>query len=147
MVVISERSWDWNLSIVNLGWELEHVGDRDIWRRVSLAEWWAVEWAVGGESGTVMDPVAKLWDGDPLGWVDLKDPAQNQVQFGRQWKNGPEETGILQESSESAIALRSTLPWVSSTCEVDKDDTKGPDIIWSRSITSRSSRWRLLALR
>lgn len=147
MVVVAERSWDWDLSRVNLGWKLEHVGDRDIWRRVSLAEWWAVEWAVGCESGAVMNPVAELWNCDSLCWIDLEDPAQNQVQLSRQWKNGPEETGIFQESSESAIALRSTLPWVSSTSEVDEDDTKGPNVIWSRSITGRSSRWRLLAFR
>lgn len=78
-----------------------------------------------------MDPITEFWNGDSLGWVDFKDPAENQVQLGRQRKDGPEETGILQKSSEGAIALRSTLPWVSSTCEVDEDDAKGPDIIWS----------------
>jgi hypothetical protein len=135
------------LTAENLGWELKHISDGNVWRGTSFTEWWAVERAGGGESWAVQNSISKLWDGDPLGWIDFEDPTKNQIQIGRKWKNCPQEAGIFEIGAEGAIALRGAFPWVAATCEVDEDDTKRPDVVGSGSIARRSSRWRLLAFR
>ncbi|KAF3918347.1 hypothetical protein ABW21_db0207770 [Orbilia brochopaga] len=142
---IAESGGDWNLAVEDLRWELEHVGDRDIGRGAGLAQWRAVQRAGGGESRAVDDPVAEFWNGDSLGWVDFEDATKNQVQLCRQRKDGSQETGILEEGTEGAVALRCTLPRVPSTCQVDQNHTQRPDIVWRRSVAGRSPRWRLLA--
>lgn len=71
-----------------------------------------------------MNQVLELGDSDPFSRIDFKDPAKNQVQFWREREDGLQETCILEVSSEGAVALRSTLPWITSTGKVDEDNTE-----------------------
>jgi len=87
-----------------------------------------------GKPLAVQDQLPQLWNGNPLSRVILKDALQDGIQLSRQWKNGPQELGILHVGPESGILERGTLPWVTATCEVHENDSQRPHIIRSRCV-------------
>jgi len=109
---------------------------------------WCRNSSLGGSEGRApVDHVADLGDGGPLGRVELKNALENGIELQGDGKNGPQEVGVLHESTEGAVLGRSTLPRVASAGEVDKNDTKAPHVIGGRSV-ARVGLWcRRLAFR
>ncbi len=94
------------------------------WQLLSLAS----------ELGTFEDAMLQLTNGNPVFWVAIKDHAKNVVQFIRQRQNGLQEITVPGESLVCGILSGSLFPWVAATCEIDKNDTQGPNIIGSASV-------------
>ena len=86
------------------------------------------------EVGTFEDATLKLANGDPVLWVALKDHAKNAVQFIRQRQNALQEFTVPGESLVCGIFNGSMFPWVTSTCQVDKYNTKGPYVVGGTSV-------------
>lgn len=86
------------------------------------------------ERGADVDSALELGDGDPAGWVWVKDPDEYIVQFIRQWQDCLQEITILGEGPICGILNGRLLPGITATGQVDKDDTKGPDIVGSASV-------------
>ena len=84
--------------------------------------------------GAFEDTMFQLANGDPVLWVALKDHAKNVVQFIRQRKNRLQEITVPGESLVCGILNTGLLPWVASTGQVDKNNTKGPYIVGSASV-------------
>ena len=80
------------------------------------------------------DTALQLANVDPLLWVALKDHAKDFVQFVRQRQNGLQETTVQSESLVCGILNAGLFPWVASTCQVNKDNTKGPYVVGCTSV-------------
>ena len=57
-------------------------------------------------------------------WVDLEDPLKDVVETVRERKNGLEEISVPHECPERRVFHCSSLPWISTTGQVDQDNTK-----------------------
>ena len=84
--------------------------------------------------GTFEDATLKLANGDPVLWVALKDHAKNAVQFIRQRQNALQEFTVPGESLVCGILSGSLFPWIAATCKIDKNDSKGPNVVGSASV-------------
>ena len=60
--------------------------------------------------------------------VDGEHAFENLIQFGRDGEDVHEVIGVIDKISVDAALLCSLVPRIASTCEVYKDDTKGPYI-------------------
>lgn len=49
------------------------------------------------------DEVTELGDGDPLGWVKLKDALHDGIQFSGNRQDGAQELGVLHVGAEGAV--------------------------------------------
>jgi hypothetical protein len=76
----------------------------------------------------------QLANGNPLLWVALKDHNKDVVQFIRYWKNGLQKVTVPGECLVCGILNAGLFPWIASTCQVDKDNTKGPNIVGRASV-------------
>lgn len=83
---------------------------------------------------TFNDPLFQFADGDPVLWVALKDHAKNLVQLIGQRQNGLQEITVPGESLVCGILSGSLFPWITATCEIDKNNTQGPYVVWRASV-------------
>ena len=90
---------------------------------------------VDGETGAVNDCLSEFGECDSLTWVGFEDSTEDGVEFVGEREDGLEEVWIAKVGSVSLIAGFCSFPWVASTSEVDKDDTKGPDVVGTRLVT------------
>lgn len=81
------------------------------------------------------DCISEFREGDSLAWVGFEDTTEDGVEFVGERKDGLEEVWIAKVGSICLVAGLCSLPWVASTGEVDKDDTKGPDVVGTRLVT------------
>lgn len=70
----------------------------------------------------------------PLARITLKDPLQNSIKLLGDGQNLVQEPGIVLVGSVCRILGACSLPRVPTTGQVDQNDPKGPNIIWSRCI-------------
>lgn len=80
------------------------------------------------------DTTLQLANGNPLLWVALKDHDKNFVQFIRNRKNGLQKVTIPGESLVCGVLNAGLFPWIASTCQVDKNNTQGPNIVGGTSV-------------
>jgi hypothetical protein len=73
--------------------------------------------------------LTELRNGDPLGWVDLKDTAEDTDHLIGKRQDRLEEKGILKVSAESGILYRGALPRIPAAGKVDEDDAETPNVV------------------
>jgi len=100
-----------------------------------------------GEGPALENSCVKLVQSDAAFRLDLKDALEHAVQVTRDWKNGLEKILVLAECTEGRVLQRGALPRISSTGQVDEDNTQGPDVIGSRRIAREGLRVGVLILR
>lgn len=88
----------------------------------------------GREAGALRDAVLELANGDPLLWVAGKDHAKDLVQLIRQGENCLQKIWVPGESLVCGILSGSLFPWIAATCKIDKNDSKGPNVVGSASV-------------
>ena len=86
------------------------------------------------EAGALGNAVLELANGDPLFWVARKDHAKDVVQLIRQWENCLQKLWVPGESLVCGILSGSLFPWIAATCKIDKNDTKGPNVVGCTSV-------------
>jgi hypothetical protein len=87
-----------------------------------------------GEARALENSEPKLANGDPIFWVASKDHAKDVVQLIRQRENCLQETWVPGESFICGILRRCLFPWITATCKIDKDNTKGPNVVGCTSV-------------
>jgi hypothetical protein len=86
------------------------------------------------EARALGDAVLELANGDPLFWVPSKDHPEDVVKLIRQRENCLQEIWVPGESLVCGILSGSLFPWIAATCKIDKNDSEGPNVIWSASV-------------
>jgi hypothetical protein len=94
----------------------------------------------GCEGRAVEYHLPDLGNGGSLSRVEIKDAPEDGIKFQRNGKDAPQELGVLHERAESAVLGRSALPRVASAGEIDKNDSKAPDVVGCRSVAGVSLR-------
>jgi uncharacterized membrane-anchored protein len=64
----------------------------------------------------------------------MENAAQNVVELIGQRQDGLQEGRVPGKGTVSRVLERSLFPWVASTCEVDENDAKTPDIVRGASV-------------
>lgn len=88
----------------------------------------------GGEAGALLDAALQLGHRDAVLRVALEDHAQDVIQLIRQGEDGLQEVPVPGERSVGGILQRGLLPRIPATCQVDKNDAEGPDIVGSTAV-------------
>ena len=81
------------------------------------------------QSATLEDSFSELWKSDALAGVGFEDSTKNSIKFVGDRKDGFEKVRIANVSRIRLVAWLSSLPRVASTCEADKNDAQGPNIV------------------
>ena len=83
------------------------------------------------QSRLALHPLDQLRKSDSGRRVQVEDPLQDIVALISDGQDGLEEVGVLPVGLVGGVLNRRTLPRVTTTSQVDKDNAKGPDIIGS----------------
>jgi len=94
----------------------------------------------------VKDQLSKFTKADALVWVDLEDPLEDGIEAVRDWQDGLQEVPVPHEGPESGVIHCRSLPRITTTGQVDQNDTKRPDIVGLGSVASEWFWIRLLTL-
>jgi len=93
---------------------------------ICRAVWGSVDLGSGGQSSESLaghDQFLQFGDSDPLGWIYLKNPIEDGIQFRAQRKNGFEEIAVPHVGPKSRIFIAGPFPWIAAAGKIYKNDT------------------------